>query len=119
MSQLKHSMKKTRQEVYDLSVDAVEYVKEHGTQCLFSAMDATRTEPEFLYRICRGTESAGADIINIPDTVGIMAPSKMFDFIKRIKVLSKFLSTCIATTTLVSRLPIACQRSKPEPTRYK
>jgi 2-isopropylmalate synthase len=83
--QLKHSMKKTRQEVYDLSVDAVEYVKEHGTQCLFSAMDATRTEPEFLYRICRGMESAGADIINIPDTVGIMAPSKMFDFIKRIK----------------------------------
>ena len=83
--QLKHSMKKTRQEVYDLSVDAVEYVKEHGTQCLFSAMDATRTEPEFLYRICRGMESAGADIINIPDTVVIMAPSKMFDFIKRIK----------------------------------
>jgi len=83
--QLKHSMKKTRQEVYDLSVDAVEYVKEHGTQCLFSAMDATRTEPEFLHRICRGIESAGADIINIPDTVGIMAPSKMFNFIKRIK----------------------------------
>jgi 2-isopropylmalate synthase len=83
--QLKHSMKKTRQEVYDLSVDAVEYVKEHGTTCLFSAMDATRTEPEFLDRVCRGIESAGADIINIPDTVGIMAPSRMFNFIKRIK----------------------------------
>ena len=83
--QLKYSMKKTRQEVYDLSVDAVEYVKEHGTKCLFSAMDATRTEPEFLDRVCRGVESAGADIINIPDTVGIMAPSRMFNFIKRIK----------------------------------
>ena len=82
--QLKYSMKKTRQEVYDLSVDAVEYVKEHGTKCLFSAMDATRTEPEFLDRVCRGVESAGADIINIPDTVGIMAPSRMFNFIKRI-----------------------------------
>ena len=83
--QLKYSMKKTRQEVYDLSVDAVEYVKEHGTKCLFSAMDATRTEPEFLDRVCRGVESAGVDIINIPDTVGIMAPSRMFNFIKRIK----------------------------------
>ena len=83
--QLQHSMKKTRQEMLDLSVDAVEYVKDHGTPCLFSAMDATRTEPEFLDSVCRGIEAAGADIINIPDTVGIMAPSSMFDLVKRIK----------------------------------
>ena len=83
--QLKYSMKKTRQEVYDLSIDAVEYVQDHGTKCLFSAMDATRTEMDFLRHICRGVESAGADIINIPDTVGIMAPSRMFDFVKEIR----------------------------------
>ena len=83
--QLKYSMKKTRQEVYDLSVDAVEYVKDHGTKCLFSAMDATRTEMEFLLHVCRGVESAGADIINIPDTVGIMAPSRMYNFVREIR----------------------------------
>lgn len=87
--QLKHSMKKTRQEVYDLSVGAVEYVKDHGAKCLFSAMDATRTEMQFLLRVCSGAESAGADIINIPDTVGIMAPSRMFKFIKQIKEVVK------------------------------
>src|SRR5450756_1301468 len=54
--QLEYSMKKTRQEVYDLSIDAVEYVKDHGTKCLFSAMDATRTEMNFLQHICRGVE---------------------------------------------------------------
>jgi 2-isopropylmalate synthase len=83
--QLKHSMKKTRQEVYDLSVCAVEYVKDHGAKCLFSAMDATRTEMDFLLRVCSGVESAGTDIINIPDTVGIMAPSRMFKFVKQIR----------------------------------
>jgi 2-isopropylmalate synthase len=83
--QLKYSMKKTRQEVYDLSIDAVEYVHDQGTKCLFSAMDATRTEMDFLKHICRGVESARADIINIPDTVGIMAPSRMFDFVKEIR----------------------------------
>jgi 2-isopropylmalate synthase len=83
--QLKHSMKKTREEVYDLSVDAVEYVKDHGAKCLFSAMDATRTEMEFLLRVCGGVESARVDIINIPDTVGIMAPSRMFKFVKQIR----------------------------------
>jgi len=83
--QLKYSMKKTREDVYNLSTEAVEYVKEHGTKCLFSAMDATRTDTDFLLDICRGVQSAGADIINIPDTVGVMAPSKMYNLIKRIK----------------------------------
>jgi 2-isopropylmalate synthase len=87
--QLKYSMKKTRQEVYDLSIDAVEYVKDHGTSCLFSAMDATRTEMEFLSHVCRGVESAGVNIINIPDTVGIMAPSRMFSFVKEIRTAVK------------------------------
>ena len=62
--QLEYSMKKTRQEVYDLSIDAVEYVKDHGTKCLFSAMDATRTEMNFLQHICRG-ELGGGGKINI------------------------------------------------------
>ncbi|MGZ4903575.1 MAG: 2-isopropylmalate synthase [Halobacteriota archaeon] len=83
--QLEHSMKKTREEVYDLSIEAVDYVKQHGVQCLFSAMDATRTDLGFLRDICKGVESAGADIINIPDTVGVMAPSKMHDLIAYIR----------------------------------
>jgi 2-isopropylmalate synthase len=78
-------MKKTREEVYDMSIDAIDYVKDHGVQCLFSAMDATRTDLQFLLHICKGVESARVDIINIPDTVGIMAPFKMYDLIKGIK----------------------------------
>ncbi len=83
--QLEHSMKKTREEVLNLSVEAVDYVKQHGTQCLFSAMDATRTDRGFLRDICKAVESAGADIINIPDTVGVMAPSRMHDLIAYIR----------------------------------
>jgi 2-isopropylmalate synthase len=83
--QLKYSMKKTREEVYDMSVNAVDYVKDHGIRCLFSAMDATRTDLQFLLHICRGVESAKVDIINIPDTVGVMAPFKMYNLIAAIK----------------------------------
>ena len=83
--QLKYSMKKTREEVYDMSIDAVDYVKDHGVRCLFSAMDATRTDLQFLLRICKGVESAKVDIINIPDTVGVMAPFKMYALIRAIK----------------------------------
>ncbi len=82
---LKYQMKKTREEIYPMAVDAVEYIKEHGLPCLFSAMDATRTDIGFLLKVLKGTEEAGADIINIPDTVGFMVPTSMRKFMGRIR----------------------------------
>lgn len=75
--QMKHALKKSRDEVYAMAVDAVEYIKEHDVTCLFSAMDATRADLDFLIKINKGVEEAGADIINIPDTVGVMIPPAM------------------------------------------
>ncbi|HRW83745.1 MAG TPA: 2-isopropylmalate synthase, partial [Methanothrix sp.] len=69
--QIQHTIKKSRAEIVAQSVEAVEYVKEHGRICLFSAMDATRTPIPFLKEIFGAVEEAGCDIINIPDTVGV------------------------------------------------
>jgi len=75
--QIEYTIKKTKEEVYAMAVDAVEYIKKHGVKCLFSAMDATRTDLDYLLRIYKGAEEAGADIINVPDTVGVMIPPAM------------------------------------------
>ncbi len=75
--QIEHTIKKSKDEIVRMAVDAVEYVKDHGVECLFSAMDATRTDLDYLIRIYKATEEAGADIINIPDTVGVMIPAAM------------------------------------------
>jgi len=83
--QLKHTIKKSRDEVLRMAVDAVSYIKDHGRECLFSAMDATRTDLDFLIKINKAVEEAGADRINIPDTVGIMIPIAMRDLISRIR----------------------------------
>lgn len=82
---LKYQMKKTPEEIYLMAVEAVEYVKSHGVPCLFSAMDATRTDIGYLLKVLKGAEGAGADIINIPDTVGFMVPSSMKKFMERIR----------------------------------
>lgn len=63
----------------------VSYVKDHGFICEFSPMDATRTDLEFLKQACWAAEEAGADRINIPDTVGVMTPGRMYDLIKEIR----------------------------------
>ena len=41
----------------------------------WSPMDATRTEDEYLCRVCEIAIKAGATTINIPDTVGYTVPS--------------------------------------------
>lgn len=75
--QRENTIKKSREEVVDIAVQTIEYIKKHGCECLFSPMDATRTDIDYLIRICKAAEDAGADAINIPDTVGVAAPPAM------------------------------------------
>ncbi len=82
---LKYQMNKTEDEVYEMAVKAVEYVVDHGIPCMFSPMDATRTPMPYLLRVCKGVEAAGAKIINVPDTVGVMYPEKMRKFVSEIR----------------------------------
>jgi 2-isopropylmalate synthase len=80
--QIAHTIKKSREEIVASSVEAVQRIKDHGRTCLFSAMDATRTSPAFLQTIFTAVEGAGCDIINVPDTVGVMAPSAFYRLVR-------------------------------------
>jgi len=51
----------------------------------FSTMDATRTDPEYLYQVLERAIAAGATTINIPDTVGYTTPSEFGALIKGVK----------------------------------
>uniref|UniRef100_A0A7J2TJH4 2-isopropylmalate synthase n=1 Tax=Archaeoglobus fulgidus TaxID=2234 RepID=A0A7J2TJH4_ARCFL len=83
--QIEHTLKLSYDEIVARSVECVEYIKSHGLKCMFSAMDATRSEFEFLRRIYKAVEEAGADAINIPDTVGVATPFKFYELVKKIR----------------------------------
>ncbi len=83
--QIKYTIKKSKEEILNIVYESVKYVKEHGFKCLFSAMDATRTDLNFLINVFKTAEEAGTDYINIPDTVGIATPEKMFEIVKTIR----------------------------------
>jgi 2-isopropylmalate synthase len=74
--QLEDSMHATREEAKERAVESVERAKEAGVECMFSPMDATRTDEEFLLSIVEATAKAGADWINIPDTCGVATPTR-------------------------------------------
>jgi isopropylmalate/citramalate/homocitrate synthase-like protein len=74
---LKYKLKITPDEAVERAVEAIEYVKDHGVVCEFSCEDATRTDLDFLIKMYRAAVEAGADRINVPDTVGVMSPEAM------------------------------------------
>jgi len=80
--QLQDSMHATREEALDSAIESVERIKEAGAECMFSPMDATRTDEDFLIEVIEATSAAGADWINIPDTVGVATPRRLYDLIK-------------------------------------
>ena len=51
----------------------------------FSAIDATRAEPDFLYQAINTAIDAGADKITVCDTAGVMLPDEFGAFVAGIK----------------------------------
>lgn len=80
-----YKLKMSKEEVLEKAVDTVEYIKDHGITAEFSAEDATRTEYGYLKEVYRAVEDAGADCIDVPDTVGVMIPSSMNYLISKLK----------------------------------
>ena len=77
-----HQLRKDREEVMGMAVSMVARAKEYCSDVEFSPMDATRTVPEYLYRMLEEVIKAGATTVNIADTVGYAIPS---DFTRLIK----------------------------------
>ena len=73
----KYMLNATEDEILAQTIAGVERAKRYCDDIEFSPQDATRTEPDFLFKIVEGAIDAGATTINIPDTVGYAIP---FDF---------------------------------------
>ena len=76
--------KKTRDEILQQARDMVAYAKTKCHDVEFSAEDAGRTAPFFLYRVLEAVIEAGATVLNIPDTVGYTIPSEFGKLIRNI-----------------------------------
>ena len=65
--------------------DTVSHARNLCENIQWSPMDATRTEPDYLLRVCEIAIAAGATTINIPDTVGYTAPRESADIIRMLR----------------------------------
>jgi len=81
---LSYQLNKSREEVLKSSCDMVARAKTYLDDIEFSPMDASRTDPAYLYRILEAVIDAGATTVNIPDTVGYAAPQEFGGLIRGI-----------------------------------
>lgn len=78
---LTHQLRKDREQILEMSCQAVAHARQYCSNIEFSAMDASRTDPAYLYQLLTAVIKAGAAIVNIPDTVGYAMPCQFGDLI--------------------------------------
>ncbi len=81
---LERKLRISRQDCLDAAVAAVRRARQFTDDVQFSAEDATRSDPNFLWRVVEAVIQAGARTINLPDTVGYSTPDEIRAFFQGI-----------------------------------
>jgi 2-isopropylmalate synthase len=71
-----YQLRKSREQILEMSRETVKHARKYTSNIEFSAMDASRTEPAFMYQLLKTVIDAGASTVNIPDTVGYAIPQQ-------------------------------------------
>ena len=79
---LEHKLRMTREQVLNAAGEAVRLAKSLTGRVEFSAEDSTRSDWDYLVQITKTAIEAGADVINLPDTVGYTTPDEIRDMFK-------------------------------------
>jgi 2-isopropylmalate synthase len=66
----------TRQQALEAISSSIKLARNYVGEVEFSAEDAGRTDIEFLCQACQAAVDAGADVLNLPDTVGYAVPEE-------------------------------------------
>jgi 2-isopropylmalate synthase len=82
---MQHKLRMSREQVLEKAIWSVDYAKKHGMRVEFSAEDATRSDREFLRRVFKAVADAGADRLDIPDTVGYATPQYIAQIVTDVK----------------------------------
>ncbi|MGQ9834118.1 MAG: homocitrate synthase [Candidatus Villigracilaceae bacterium] len=78
-------LRKTEEQALDIIREHVAYARSLGLKVRYTPEDATRTEFEFLVRVCNAAIEAGADRISFADTLGIMQPHTMAERVSALR----------------------------------
>ena len=82
---LKYQFRLTHEQVLEIITDTVKLARNYTDDVEWSAMDATRSDKDYLCKAVETAIKAGATTVNIPDTVGYATPDDYGALIKYLK----------------------------------
>lgn len=81
---IKNKFNTTREDIIERAIDAVKHARSYVDDVEFYAEDAGRADLDFLCRLTEAVITAGATVVNIPDTTGYCLPGEYGEKIKYI-----------------------------------
>jgi 2-isopropylmalate synthase len=81
---LERKLRMSREECLRAAMAAVRRARNFTDDVQFSAEDATRSDPQFLWHVIEAVIQAGAKTINLPDTVGYSTPDEVSEFFRTV-----------------------------------
>jgi 2-isopropylmalate synthase len=82
---MEHRLHMKADEVLELAAASVRRARAYCSEVEFSAEDSTRSDPDFLCRVLQAAIEAGAEIVNVPDTVGYAVPEEYAELIRKVR----------------------------------
>ncbi len=76
---------KSIDEIIDLALEVISFVRSQGVQVRFSTEDSFRSDPRDLFRIYEAVDRIGVHRVGIADTVGVATPRQVYDLVRELR----------------------------------
>ena len=108
---IEHQFKSTREKMLERAREMVRYARSLCDDIEFSPMDATRSDPQYMYAVLTAVVAEGATTLNIPDTVGYTTPEEYAALIQGIFAHVPGIEKCVISTHCHDDLGMAVANS--------
>jgi len=81
----KFSHGKDIDEIADMALEVVSYVRDQGVEVRFSTEDSFRSDPSDLFRLYEAVDAIGVNRVGIADTVGVATPRQVYELVSELR----------------------------------
>ncbi len=81
----KFSHGKEIDEIIDIALEVVSFVRSQGVSVRFSTEDSFRSSREDLFRVYEAVDAIGVNRVGIADTVGVATPRQVYELVKELR----------------------------------
>lgn len=81
----KFSHGKEIDEIIDMALEVVDYIRSQGVEVRFSTEDSFRSQRQDLFRVYEAVDAIGVNRVGIADTVGVATPRQVYELVSELR----------------------------------